>query len=169
MKIFSRMSVPPDVAMLERKKNEKGLINALKYKDDDAIRAASAKALSNIGTSISVPQLTTALQDENCNVRANAAEALGAIGCRMHIDVGFKKAYESIGNESFRTTLWMFLKVFEMAGYPQETFKALFMAALNKNETDMVKDKAIDVLIKLGIVLEEKDIEINYRQYMCDK
>jgi len=64
---------------MEKRKDVKGLIKALKHKDKD-VREKVARALGNIGDAIAVEPLIQALKDGDWSVRYQAVEALGKIG-----------------------------------------------------------------------------------------
>jgi len=70
----------PDVDKLSQKGNTPGLIKALGYDKDPAIRRKAAEALGKLKCSRAQDDLTTRLKDEDPGVRAAAAEALGLIG-----------------------------------------------------------------------------------------
>ncbi len=69
---------PPNVAKLEAKKDVPGLISALGYPKDPAVRRRAAEALGRLGDPSSVGRLVAALQDND--VRAHATGALIACG-----------------------------------------------------------------------------------------
>src|SRR5450759_2332909 len=71
---------PPNVEKLKAKRDVKGLIKALGYQKDPAVRRAAAEALGQIGDARAVEPLIAALKDESWGVRRAAAEALGQIG-----------------------------------------------------------------------------------------
>ena len=84
---------PPDIEKLKAKGNIKGLIKALSYKKDDAIRQAAAQVLveirlsedfleasKKIGDSRAVKPLIVIFNDKDPNVRCSAVKALGKIG-----------------------------------------------------------------------------------------
>ncbi|MEM5813446.1 MAG: HEAT repeat domain-containing protein [Candidatus Aenigmatarchaeota archaeon] len=68
-----------------KKRNVKGLIKALKYKDSN-IRISAAQALGEIKDERAVKPLIQALKDENKEVREIAEEALEAINEYYYID-----------------------------------------------------------------------------------
>lgn len=70
---------PPDIKKLKARKNVKGLIKALKDKDED-VRRDSAEALGKIRDKRAVEPLIEALKDKDEGVRKDSAEALGKIG-----------------------------------------------------------------------------------------
>jgi HEAT repeat protein len=69
----------PNIDKLQSRRNIKGLIKALHYKEP-AVRQATAEALGNIGDGGAVEPLIQALKDDNENVRTGAASALEKIG-----------------------------------------------------------------------------------------
>jgi HEAT repeat protein len=69
----------PNVEKMEKKRDEEGLIKALRYKDP-WVRRAAVKALGKIGDPRAIEPLITALKDENRDVREEAAWALGELG-----------------------------------------------------------------------------------------
>jgi HEAT repeat protein len=71
---------PPDVTRLEARRDVDGLIRALAYKKDDAIRRAAAEALGRLGDARAVEPLITALRAHWRASALAAAEALGRIG-----------------------------------------------------------------------------------------
>jgi len=70
----------PHVYALERKRNVRGLIKALKTRKDPFDRSYSAGVLGEIGDARAVEPLLAALKDKDVYVRENAVEALGKIG-----------------------------------------------------------------------------------------
>jgi len=80
MRIFDLFG-PPNVEKMLAKKDVKGLIKTLRYKEPD-IRIKATKALGNIAhyAASAVDPLIATLKDSNSNVRKAAAEALGKIG-----------------------------------------------------------------------------------------
>ena len=77
MGIFSLFK--PSVEKMERKKDVKGLIKALKD-EDWAVRCDAAKVLGRLGDARAVEPLIQALKDQEWAVRRSTAEALGKIG-----------------------------------------------------------------------------------------
>jgi HEAT repeat protein len=78
---------PPDVEKLKNKRDIKGLLAALKYKEDEAVRKNAALALSDLAASISpdmlalaIPQLIQALNDAGYGVMPAVVQTLAAIG-----------------------------------------------------------------------------------------
>lgn len=69
----------PDVEKLKAKRNVKGLIKTLHYKQDKLIRKKAAIALGEIRPRQAVEPLIKALQDEDRDVRKAAVIALGEI------------------------------------------------------------------------------------------
>jgi HEAT repeat protein len=84
--VGQRLAPPPDVDQLKSEGNVKGLRKALKYKKDDGVREAAAKALGEIGGGDALEPLLAALEDEVSAVRGEAAQALGHIGDPRAID-----------------------------------------------------------------------------------
>ncbi len=74
-----------DIEKLERKKDVKGLIKALKS-SDSYTRWRAAIALKNIGDKSVLPHLIELLSDENDYVRSRAIEAIGLLGCESAAD-----------------------------------------------------------------------------------
>jgi HEAT repeat protein len=70
---------PPDVAKLKDKRDVKGLIKALGYRKDTAIRSGAARALGELGDQRAGPGLVDALWDPKPGVRLAAAEALATM------------------------------------------------------------------------------------------
>jgi HEAT repeat protein len=71
---------PPDVAKLQAKRDARGLIKALAYPKDAAVRRAAAVALGGMKAAEALEALIDALHDSAADVRGNAACALGLIG-----------------------------------------------------------------------------------------
>ena len=71
---------PPNVEKLKAKGDVKGLIKAVDYKKDAAIRQAAAEVLGQIGGEQAVEPLIAALKDADKDVRQGATRALGRIG-----------------------------------------------------------------------------------------
>ena len=71
---------PPDVAKLEAKGDVPGLIRALGYEKDSAVRQAAATALGQIRNADAVEPLIVNLRDPDVAARQAAATALGQIG-----------------------------------------------------------------------------------------
>lgn len=71
--------IKPDVRQLEKNGNVKGLIKALKYKNDPYVRWTAAKILGKWKEKKAVKPLIELLNDPDWHVRGNAAEALGNI------------------------------------------------------------------------------------------
>lgn len=71
---------PPKVAKLAEKRDVTGLIKALGYRQDSAIRAPAAQALGRLGDLRAVEALIGALRDEDWKVRDAAVGALGRLG-----------------------------------------------------------------------------------------
>jgi tetratricopeptide (TPR) repeat protein len=78
MGIFDKF-LKPNVEKMEKKKDVKGLIEALKHRETD-VRKKAAEALGKIGDTKAVEPLIQALKDENLNVRLGGVAALGRIG-----------------------------------------------------------------------------------------
>jgi hypothetical protein len=76
---------PPDIDKLKTKGDVKGLVKALGYQKDMAVRWRAAAALGDIGDASAMEPLAAALEDPDKDVRAAADEALGKIGAREHI------------------------------------------------------------------------------------
>ncbi len=70
----------PNIEKLKEKRDVKGLIKALNYKEDYYVRIEAAKTLGEIGDKRAVAPLIQALKDEAGYVRIEAAKALGEIG-----------------------------------------------------------------------------------------
>jgi HEAT repeat protein len=70
---------PPNIPQLEAKRDAKGLIKALGYKDA-SIRIAAAEALAPLKDLLAVDPLTALLKDDNADVRLAAVGALAARG-----------------------------------------------------------------------------------------
>ncbi|MBO8183283.1 MAG: HEAT repeat domain-containing protein [Archaeoglobus sp.] len=79
------MQILADIEKLERKKDVKGLIKALKD-GDSYTRWRAAIALKNIGDCSALPHLIELLSDNNDYVRLRAVEAIGALNgeCAMN-------------------------------------------------------------------------------------
>ena len=69
----------PDLKELEKKKNIKGLIKALRY-NNSYERINAAVVLGKIGDPRAIEPLISALQDSDSDVRQYVVEALGKIG-----------------------------------------------------------------------------------------
>lgn len=69
----------PNIYKMKEKRNVKGLIKALRYKDD-WVRRDAAEALGEIKDTRAVEPLINALKDEDSSVRELAAEALEKLG-----------------------------------------------------------------------------------------
>lgn len=76
MGIFDRK---PNIEKMKAKKDVKGLLKALQYKEA-SVRAEAAKSLAEIGDERAVEPLIHALKDEDWMVVGEAASALAAIG-----------------------------------------------------------------------------------------
>ncbi|MCB2209492.1 HEAT repeat domain-containing protein [bacterium] len=68
----------PNVKRLHRRENVEGLIEALDYENDSAVRADAALALGEIGDESSIPFLLEALKDDDSDVRSAAEMALAS-------------------------------------------------------------------------------------------
>jgi len=68
----------PPLARMEKKKDVKGLIKALRHRDKD-VRISAARALGEIGDTRAVDPLTRALKDKNLAVQEAVKEALQKI------------------------------------------------------------------------------------------
>ena len=71
---------PPDVEKLEQKRDVDGLVKALSYRKDKAVRVRAGQALGRLKDARAVEPLMVALGDEDESVGRAAAEALGEIG-----------------------------------------------------------------------------------------
>ncbi len=69
----------PNVQKMREKKDVRGLIKALGYKDPE-VRAMACRALGNLGDKSAVEPLVAALKDKDEQVRRDAAAALGWLG-----------------------------------------------------------------------------------------
>ena len=70
-----------DVMNLKRRKDVDGLIRALEYQGDTAVRAEAALSLGKLGDLQAVDPLISTLQgDSDPYVRSVAARALGSLG-----------------------------------------------------------------------------------------
>ena len=65
---------------MESKRDTKGLLKALHYKEDSAVRQRAAQALGDIGDISAIDSLIEALRDEAWQVRWEATESLSKIG-----------------------------------------------------------------------------------------
>jgi len=78
-----------DVMDLKRRKDVGGLVLALQYQGDLAVRAEAARSLGQLGDFQAVLPLISALQNDNDPyVRSLAAKSLG--------DIGDSKAFEAL-------------------------------------------------------------------------
>lgn len=148
MGILDRLFGPPDVASLEKRKDERGLIRALKHTKTHAIRSDAAASLRAIGTSASVKPLAAALSDDSSVVRATAARALGDIGARLGLKVLFEPASEFKDQPHFYNLIVMALDASKMKGFPAEAIGRLINAS--RDEIDAVRSAANDALLKIG-------------------
>ncbi|MGZ6265706.1 MAG: HEAT repeat domain-containing protein, partial [Candidatus Limnocylindrales bacterium] len=73
---------PPDPAKLEASRDVSGLIKALVYEKEAAVRTGAAGSLGRIGGPRAVQPLISALGDADKRVRHAAIGALGRIGDR---------------------------------------------------------------------------------------
>lgn len=89
---------PPNVSKLKAKRDVKGLIKALEYKKDVAVRKAAATALGEIGDVQAVRPLVGTLKDTDRDVCQVAAEALGKIGDAQAVE----PLVAMLGNKSIR-------------------------------------------------------------------
>jgi hypothetical protein len=71
---------PPDVVKMEGKRDVDGLIKALGYQKDAAVRREAARALGRIGDQAAIEPLIITLREKDKYVALAAAEALGKIG-----------------------------------------------------------------------------------------
>ncbi len=71
---------PPDVEKMKARRNVKGLIKALSYRNDWGVRVSAVRTLGKFGDSRAVESLIATLNDANRFVCAASAEALGEIG-----------------------------------------------------------------------------------------
>ncbi len=69
----------PDVAKLKASGDVEGLIKALQFKGNAAIRRAAAEALGDLGDQRAKVPLHTALEDDDNGVRVAAQTALGKL------------------------------------------------------------------------------------------
>jgi HEAT repeat protein len=70
-----------DVMNMKKQNDIEGLIRALEYRDDLAVRAEAAGSLGNLGDMRAVkPLILTLQQDNDPYVRSLAAKALGDLG-----------------------------------------------------------------------------------------
>lgn len=70
-----------DIMDLKKRKDINGLIHALQYQGDTAVRAEAARSLGQLGDLQAVDSLISTLQSENDPyVRSLAAKALGNLG-----------------------------------------------------------------------------------------
>ena len=79
-----RLLFKPNVEKLNRKGNVSGLIEALGYRKDAAVRVAAAEALGRMYDPLAIQPLTAATRDESPEVRVSAVRALGWI-TNVHI------------------------------------------------------------------------------------
>jgi HEAT repeat protein len=78
MRLFG--SKTPDVNKLFQKQDYRGLLKALSYKDDPAVRESAASALGMLGGKVACNGLALALKDSEELVRRKAMHSLGMIG-----------------------------------------------------------------------------------------
>jgi HEAT repeat protein len=71
---------PPNVENMKAKRDVKGLVKALGYEKDAAIRKSAARALGEIRDPMAVDPLIAASKDKNFDVQQSAILALGRIG-----------------------------------------------------------------------------------------
>ena len=91
-----------DVMDLKRKGDIDGLIHALQYQDDTAVRAEAALSLGQLGDLQAVDSLISILQDDSDPyVRSVAARALGNLGDkRAEISL-----FEALNNDFYAVSL----------------------------------------------------------------
>lgn len=71
---------PPNIEILKARRDVEGLIRALGYQKDPAIRWNAADALGKIGEARAVEPLIGALWDPDVTLKQHAADALGRLG-----------------------------------------------------------------------------------------
>ncbi len=79
-------SGPPNIEKLAAKKDIRGLIKSLDYRDDPAVRQAAIQALGKLGTEEAIEPLVSLLDDEDTAIRVSVIHALGHIGSSKVID-----------------------------------------------------------------------------------
>jgi HEAT repeat protein len=80
MSLFQGLFGPPDVNKMKAKRDVKGLVNALSYDKDEAVRRDARLALLEIGDPRAVEPLINLLKNKDSPGRKVAMELLGALG-----------------------------------------------------------------------------------------
>jgi HEAT repeat protein len=154
-----------DVAKMEDKRDIKGLVKALKSKEDGAIRKKAAIALGNVGSMRAVDALVEALEDQDYEVSDEAVKALIDIGQpsvepliralgnkKDQVWQGAGKALEKIGNtrasDMMIETVRAHPKMHEREVLTRAGDELLIFAL--KAGQSRVRQNAVDALDRLG-------------------
>jgi len=70
----------PNIEKLAERKDREGLVRALEYRKDAAVRKAAVKALASLGDRAALEPLVRTLKDEDKGVRYDAVEAIYRLG-----------------------------------------------------------------------------------------
>ncbi len=81
---------PPNIERMVARKDVKGLIKALRYRNNSTIRHGAAEALGILGDACAVEPLIEALDDTDTWVRNHAAASLGKLGAGRAIEALLK-------------------------------------------------------------------------------
>lgn len=133
---------PPNIEKMKKRCDVEGLIKALNYQKDPAIRLSAVEALETISDPRMVEPLIIALKDNNAIIRKAATKALGRSGSIRAAGV----LISAIRDPGFGAPLWMVVEAIKEIGAPAVSYLADMLKSNDKN----IRKAAIDVLEKIG-------------------
>jgi HEAT repeat protein len=159
---------PPNVWKLERKKNVKGLIKALKYFELNYVRIAAAEALVKLG-SLAVEPLIRTLDDGHSSTRQTVAEILGKLGDTRAVGPLIERlqdeewyvrqaAAEALGKLGDARAVQPLIEAMEAVGHAlllREQAKALF---LNQLVADLMPPERLEALRRAAVLVSAGEL-----------
>ena len=141
MSLFQGIFGPPDVNKMKAKRDVKGLVNALSYDKDEAVRKDARLALLEIGDPRAVEPLIVLLKIKDGPGRKVAMELLGALGDARAVE----PLIDALLDERFNPhpeAVNALCKIGAAAVEP--------LIATLKNENNFKRQAAVDILGRLG-------------------
>lgn len=141
MPLFQGLFGPPDVSKMKAKRDVKGLVNALSYDKDEAVRRDARLALLEMGDPRAVEPLIVLLKSKDGSGRKVAMELLGVLGDARAVEPLIDELLDEHLNP-YPEVVNALCKIGAAAVEP-------LIAAL-KNENKFTREAAVEILSKLG-------------------
>jgi HEAT repeat protein len=141
MSLFQGLFGPPDVSKMKAKRDVKGLVNALSYDKDEAVRREARLALLEIGDPRAVEPLINLLKNSDVPGRKVAMELLGALGDARAVE----PLIDALLDEHLNPIPEVVNALCKIGAAAVEPL----VAAL-KSENKFIRQAAVDILDRLG-------------------